>query len=101
MPDDIRSVNRHSQRKRVQMSVTLVIEGDEAERRATAVDLSHYGLRLQSDSTLAPGQSVGLVLPNNPDCLIKARVVWVGNSDSVLGGQAGFEFLNVPARPAC
>jgi hypothetical protein len=83
------------------MAVTLVIESDEAEYLATTVDLSSHGLRLQSNATLAPGQPVGLLLPIEPDCFIKARVVWVGKADSAQAGQAGFEFLNPLAGPVC
>ena len=101
MPDDTRSVKRRSERKRVQMAVTLVIEGDEAEYLATTVDLSPYGLRLQSEVTLAPGQPVGLLLATEPDCFIKARVVWVGKDDSAQAGQAGFQFLNPLAGAVC
>jgi len=101
MPDDTRSVKRPSERKRVQIAVTLVIEGDRAEYLATTVDLSPYGLRLQSDATLAPGQPVGLLLATDPDCFVKARVVWVGKADSAQAGQAGFEFLNPLKGPVC
>jgi len=101
MPDDTRSVKRRSERKRVQISVTLVIEGDEAEFHATTVDLSPHGSRLQSDATLAPGQPVGLLLATEPDCFIKARVVWVGKADSAQAGQAGFEFVNPLRGPVC
>ena len=90
MPDDTRSVKRRSERERVQISVTLVVEGDEAEHLATTVDLSPHGLRLQSDATLTPGQPVGMLLATNPDCFIKARVVWVGKADMAQVGQAGF-----------
>jgi hypothetical protein len=83
------------------MAVTLVIEGDEAEYFATTVDLSPHGLRLQSDATLAPGQPVGLLLATQPDCFIKARVVWVGKADSAQAGQAGFEFMNPLTGPVC
>ena len=83
------------------MAVTLVIEGDEAEYLATTVDLSSYGLRLQSDATLAPGQPVGLLLATDPDCFINARVVWVGKADSAQAGQAGFEFLDLLTGPVC
>ena len=38
------------------MAVTLLIESDEAQYIGTTVDLSPYGLRLQSEATLAPGQ---------------------------------------------
>jgi len=83
------------------MIVTLVIEGDNAEYLANTLDLSRDGLRLQSDATLAPGQSVGLLLAIEPASVIKARVVWVGNADSAQTGQAGFEFLNPLPGPVC
>jgi len=101
MPDDTRSVKRRSERKRVQISVTLVIEGDEAEELATTVDLSPHGVRLQSEATLALGQPVGLLLGTEPNCFIKARVVWVGKADSAQAGQAGFEFLTLLPGPVC
>jgi len=81
------------------MTVTLVIESDEAEYLANAVDLSPHGLRLQSDATLAPGQPVGLLLATDPACFVKARVVWIGKADSAQAGQAGFEFLNLLTGP--
>jgi hypothetical protein len=101
MRDDTRSVKHRSERKRVQISVTLVIEGDEAEDLATTVDLSRHGVRLQSDAALAPRQPVGLLLATEPDCFIKARVVWVGKADSAQADQAGFEFLNPLTGPVC
>ena len=101
MSDDTPSVKRSAERKRVQMAVTIVIEGDEAEYVGTTVDLSSYGLRLQSDATLSPGRPVGLLLAANADCFIKARVVWVGKADSAQAGQAGFEFVNPLTGPVC
>ena len=99
MSDDTPSVKRSGERKRVQMAVTVVIEGDQAEYVGTTVDLSSYGLRLQSDATLSPGQPVGLLLAANAEYIIKARVVWVGKADSPQGGQVGFQFLNpLPAQ---
>ena len=101
MFDSSASVSQRAERKRVQMAVTVVIEGDEAEYLATTVDLSPYGLRLQSDASLCPGQPVGLLLATQPDSLIKARVVWVGKAESAQAGQAGFEFLTPIAGPVC
>jgi hypothetical protein len=101
MPDDTQSFKRPLERMRVRISVTLVIEGDEAEFHATTIDLSPHGLRLQSDATLAPGQPVGLLLATEPDCFIRARVVWVGKADSAQAGQAGFQFLNPLTGPVC
>jgi len=101
MSDDTPSVKRPVERKRVQMAVTLVIAGDEAEYVGTTVDRSSCGLRLQSDAVLSPGQPVGLLLAANADCFIKARVVWVGKSDSAQASQAGFQFLNLLPAPVC
>ena len=83
------------------MAVTLLIEGDEAEHLGTTVDLSPYGLRLQSDTALVPGQPVGLLLATQSDYLIRARVVWVGKADSEQSGQAGFEFASPLTGPVC
>jgi len=85
---------RPLERKRVQMVVNLIIEGDETKHPATTVDLSPFGLRLQADTDLAPGQPVGLMLPTEPNSYIRARVVWVGKPDSAQAGQAGFQFLS-------
>ncbi len=101
MLDDTVSAKRPPERKRVQIAVTLVLESEEAEYLATTVDLSAYGLRLQSEATLAPGQPVGLLLATEPSCFIKARVVWVGKADSAQAGQAGFQFLNPLPGPVC
>jgi hypothetical protein len=101
MPDDTRSVKHPLERKQVQLPVTLLIESDEAEYLATTVDLSPYGLRLQSDATLAPGQPVGLLLATEPACFITARVIWVGKDNSAQVGQAGLQFLNPLTRPVC
>jgi hypothetical protein len=94
-------MKRTVMRKRVQMAVTVLIEGEEAEYLGTTVDLSPYGLRLKSDATLAPGQPVGLVLATQTDCLIKARVAWVGKAESAQAGEAGFEFSAPLKGPDC
>ena len=94
MPDNTPSVKRPAERKRVQIAVTLMIDGEVAEYLGNTVDLSPYGLRLQSEATLAPGQPVGLLLATEPASFIKARVVRVGTADSAQAGQAGFQFMN-------
>jgi len=101
MQEKTKTGTRRSERKPVQMAVTIVLEGEEAEYLGTAVDLSAYGLRLQSDATLAPGQPVGLLLASEPDCFIKARIAWVGTADSAQAGQAGLEFMNLKPGPVC
>jgi c-di-GMP-binding flagellar brake protein YcgR len=88
------SAKRVSERKQVQIAVTLVIEGSEGEYRATTVDVSPHGMRLLSDATLAADQRVRLHLRAAPAQFVNARVAWVGQTDSANAGQAGFEFLN-------
>ena len=82
------------------MTVTLVIEGENAEYLADAIDLSSHGLCLQSGPPL-PKASRGPPAPPEPPCVIKARVVWVGKADSAQIGQVGFEFLNPLPGPVC
>lgn len=98
---DTQSTTRRSKRKPAQITVTLVIDGDEAEYLATALDFSQHGLRLRSDIPLVPGQPVGLILNPHPDFFIGARVVWVGRTDSAEAGQAGLEFLAPLNDPVC
>jgi len=83
----------------VQMAVTLLVESDEVRYPATTVDFSPYGLRLESNATLAPGQPVSLLLATEPARLIKARVAWVGKAGSPQAGQTGFQFLNPHMAP--
>jgi len=99
MSDDKPVVKRRWERRQVQMAVTLVIEGDEAEYLGNALDISPQGMALQSDATLMMGQPVGLLLATEPNCIIKARVVWVGKADPAQAGKAGFEFLNLLPGP--
>ncbi len=101
MPDDAQSVKRRPERRRVQMAVTLVLEGEEAEYLANTVDLSPNGLCLQSEANLAQGQPVGLLLGTDPNCFIRARIAWVGKADSSRAGQVGLEFLNILPGPMC
>jgi hypothetical protein len=41
------------------------------------------------------------LLGTDPKCFIKARIAWVGKSDSSQSGQAGLEFLNLLPGPEC
>ncbi len=93
------TVSRRAPRRPAQITVTLVLEGEEAEQIASTVDVSELGLRLQSQSTLAPGQPVGLLLGDEPGYVLRARVVWVGKLDSDLEGQSGLEFAEPHTLP--
>lgn len=92
MGESPNTAKRRSQRERAQITVTLVIEGDEADEVATAADLSRHGMRLQTGLSLSPGQRVGLMFGDSPSLVIGARVVWLGKNDSQPLGEAGLEF---------
>lgn len=101
MPDNIGVVKRGSERRRVKITVTLVIEGDEAEYVGNTVDLSQDGVCLQSEVALAVGQPVGLLLGTEPKYFVKARVAWIGKVDSAQYGRAGLQFLSFLPGPLC
>ena len=84
---------RRSERHPFKMAVILVIEGEEVDQSSLAVDLSPYGLRLQTAASLAPGQQVGLLPADRSGGVIGARVVWVGKVETDQAGQAGLEFV--------
>jgi hypothetical protein len=94
MAEDTLLIKRRSERRPARIAVTLVLEGDVAEQVATSIDLAQHGMRLQTDHPLTPGQPVGLLLSDDPPCLIRARVVWVGKAETGQAGQAGLQFLN-------
>ncbi len=93
------AVNRRSPRKPAQITITLVLEGEEAEQVASTVDVSEHGVRLQAQTALSPGQPVGLVLGDGPGYVLGARVIWVGKLDSDLEGQSGVEFAEPHTLP--
>jgi hypothetical protein len=85
--------SRRSERRPVKMAVILVVEGQGVDESSLTVDLSPYGLRLQTAASLAPGQPVGVLLRGRSEGFIDARVVWVGKVETDQAGQAGLEFL--------
>lgn len=96
MPEGSQLVNRRSERKRVQIPVTLVVGSEGVESPAMSVDLSPEGMRLQSYAALLEGQLVRLHLAAAPENFMHARVAWVGKPGSAEAGQAGLEFLDGP-----
>jgi hypothetical protein len=84
---------QRSARKPVKMAVILYVEGEEVDHSAVSVDLSQHGLRLQTAASLAPGQPVGVLMDEQSQFVLDARVVWVGRVESDQSGQAGLEFL--------
>ena len=92
---------RKSVRHPIRMAVVLLTDSNETENRdeAFTVDLSQYGCRIESSTTLTPGQLVHLVPSESSGAVTSGRVVWVGEPDSDLAGEAGIELLQPLSFP--
>ena len=89
---------RRSARKPMPVVVTLFIDGDKADYGGKGLNMSLYGIRLQTDAPLALGQCVGLLINYSP-ITIAARVVWLHRTKFEREGEAGLEFLVSHASP--
>ena len=98
MPEESYSVKRRSERTPLQIPVLLVTASETVAHRGMTVDVSPEGMRLESDTPLVPQQLVRLHVAASPTDYVKARVVWVGNTDSAGARQAGLEFLISPTK---
>ena len=87
---------RRSERKPVRKAIVLVVESDGPEtlHEGTTVDLSDFGARVETDTALAPGQTITLLQPDDPATAYHCMVVWSGDVGSDGHGQVGLEFLN-------
>jgi len=97
---DLLEARRRSKRRSTQIGVTLFFEDDPVNYVAYGMDVSLYGMRLQTALPLAPGQHLRLVLSDCPSSAIAAHVVWLSCADSKQPGEAGIEFLVSSASPA-
>ena len=84
---------RRSERHPLEVAAILVIEGEEVDQSSLIVDLTPYGVRVQTAASLSPGQRVRLLRADRSGGVIDARVVWVGKLEADQAGQAGVEFL--------
>jgi len=99
---DAYAAPRRSERKPVRKAIVLMVESDDQEtlHEGTTVDLSEYGARVETETALAPGQTLTLFQPDDPAHSYRCMVVWSGNVGSDGHDQIGLEFLNsVPAGP--
>lgn len=99
VPENTYARVRRSERKRIRIAIVLVVDGEEVEHRASTVDVSQHGLRLQSGVNLTPGQSAHVIFENSPELALESRVVWVGPMGSAGEPEAGLEFLDPPSSP--
>jgi hypothetical protein len=96
MIPDTYALPRRSERKPIRKAVVLVVESDGPDTlyEGTTVDLSEFGARVETESPLAPGQTITLLQPEDPPTAYRCMVVWSGDVASDGQGQVGLEFLN-------
>jgi hypothetical protein len=95
MPLGTQSLPRRSDRIFVRLPVTLLVDSDQERvaQDAFTVDLSQLGVRVRTDLSLAPGQSVDVFPNRGLKHPIPSRVIWVGEHGAPQHGEAGLEFL--------
>ena len=93
---------RRSTRLPVRMPVVVInSKTAQPDYAGIAIDSSSRGFRFQcSFCSLAPNQTVEVVLMGEPSSLVRCRVAWVGSSKSGHYGEAGFEILGSSLRAA-
>jgi len=86
---------RNSERVQSTKRASLIIGLDRKPKRfpCLILDSSREGFRLRGSFRLKRGQSVEVVLEDGPLLAVRCSVVWVGKSDSKLGGEVGVETL--------
>ncbi len=96
MPLGTQSLPRRSDRIFVRLPVTLLVDSnrERVAQDAFTVDLSQLGVRVRTDLTLAPGQSVDVFPNRGLKYPIPSRVIWVGEQGEQRFGEAGLEFLS-------
>jgi len=94
------SATRRSERKPVRLPVILLIEGEEVDPHALAVEMSQHGVRLQTKAAVKPRQSAQVIFEGDPNHAVQSRVVWVGRVNTDRQAETGLEFINpIPATP--
>ena len=86
---------RKFERRVMRFALVLLMDSDEGEIRKDGytVDVSEMGCRVEGLESIAEGQLVRVVPWSTTGDAIEGRVVWVGNPESKLAGEAGIEFL--------
>lgn len=102
MVPDAYTLPRRSERKPVRRAIVLMVESDDSQtsQEGMTIDLSEHGVRVETETTLSPGQTLTLFQPDDPDHPFRCMVVWAGNVGSDGQDQMGLEFLDsLPSGP--
>jgi PilZ domain-containing protein len=93
--DGLKSNNRRSERRPLQIPACVVIDPNHNPNRIPCliVDLTTKGFRLRGNFNLSPGQVVQVILEHQPQISVQSRVVWVGKTDSKQEGEFGLEVV--------
>lgn len=91
---------RRAERKSINQPIVLKADwpGKVSTYDAAIVDISPYGVRIQTPVDLAPGEVVEYCSPNDLEHSVPCLVKWMGRKDTDLGGIAGLEFLTAPVK---
>jgi PilZ domain len=84
---------RRLKRTAVKKRASLVFNLDRGETRVPClvVDVSEHGFRLHGRFRLRRGQTVELILDEDPLSAVRCNVVWVGKPNTKLEGEIGLE----------
>ncbi len=84
---------RRSRRVILKRRASLVINLDRNQKRlpCLVLDYSDEGFRLRGTFQLRRGQTVELILDQEPSRSVRCRVVWVGKVGSKQEGEVGLE----------
>jgi hypothetical protein len=87
-----RSSERHPAKKHGSLIINL--ERQLQRLPCLIVDFSRGGFRVRGSFRLKRGQLVEVIPDDDPLCVVKCSVVWVGSPGSAQQGEAGLEALN-------
>jgi hypothetical protein len=95
MLNNSKATDRKFERRAMRFALVLLMDSDEGEIRKDGytVDVSDMGCRVEGVDSITEGQLVRVVPWSSSGEEIAGRVVWVGNPESKLAGEAGIEFL--------
>ena len=93
-----RRAGRQCHRLPTKETAILVVQSEAGQRQfeGLTIDSSPQGVRIQTNHfSLAPGETVELILTEGQRRVARCRVVWVGPPGSGRYGHAGMEFLDL------
>ncbi len=84
---------RRSKRILFKARASLVVNLDRNQKRlpCLVLDSSKYGFRLRSNCRLRRGQTVEIILDEDPFNAVRCSVIWTGKAGSEREGEVGLE----------